>query len=331
MHSLYPILLLPCALLMDILLGDPPNRWHPVCAVGAWARTMEQFWKQHLGKSFLSGLMATLCTLVPFLLIAAGSTKLALFLLGSSGETVSWLIALLALYFCMAPNGLARHAKNVGEAAKSDNLEQSRHAVAMIVGRDTQSLDMPGILRAAIESVAENLTDGVLSTLFWATIGMMLYGACGCTLAVVLHRSANILDALWGKKNEEYRHFGTCAARMDDILNYAPARLSLPLISLATLFIKGTSPTKALILGWKYRYAHASPNSAWSEATFAGALDLQLSGPITYKGIPANYPYIGEGRRNATLQDLRLSINLMWASTILMTVLCALIQYFQYL
>lgn len=324
MNSLYPILLLPCALLMDFLLGDPPNRWHPVCAVGSWARNMERFWKKHMGKTFLSGVMATLCTLAPFLFITAGSIALASLLPRELGEAASWVIALLAVYFCIAPHGLARHAEMVRQAVESENLQQSRHAVSMIVGRDTQSLDNPGILRAAIESVAENLTDGVISTLFWALIGMMIYGDCGCALAVVFHRIANILDALWGKKNDEYRRFGTCAARTDDVLNYLPARLSLPLISLASLFIPGASAVKALILGWKYRYAHASPNSAWSEAAFAGALDLQLSGPVAYKGIPLDYPFIGEGRRNATLQDLRLSIRLMWASTLLMTALCAL-------
>lgn len=330
MTLLYPILLLPAALLLDILLGDPPNAWHPVCAAGYWARKMEKFWKTHLGKTFLSGTMATLSTLLPFLILAGGSvTAASLLLPEKTGEAVSWGIALLAVYYSMAPRGLARHARAVEQASKTENLEQSRYAVSMIVGRDTKSLDMPGVLRAAIESVAENLTDGVLSTLFWATIGMLFYGPCGCAVAVVLHRVANILDALWGKKNEEYRRFGTCAARTDDVLNYLPARLSLPLISLAALFVRGASAAKGLILGWKYRYAHASPNSAWSEAAFAGALDLQLSGPISYKGIPAPYPYIGEGRRAAVLADLQLSLRLMWMTTLLTTILCSLAMTLQ--
>ena len=325
--SIASILLFPCALLLDILLGDPPNAWHPVCAAGSWARRMEAFWKKHLGKTFLSGLLATLCTFIPFLLLVGGSiAATSLFLPGQAGKILSWVIALLSIYFCIAPQGLARHAQAVEQAAKEENLPQARLAVSMIVGRDTQSLDMPGVLRATIESVAENLTDGVLSTLFWAAIGTLLGGAFGCAVAVVLHRVANILDALWGKKNEEYRRFGTFAARTDDALNYLPARLSLPLIALASLFIRKTSTPKAFIMGWKYRYAHPSPNSAWSEATFAGALDLQLSGPISYKGILSPYPLIGEGRREAGINDLRLSIKLMWATSLLTTILCSLLS-----
>lgn len=332
LYSIYPILLLPAALLADFLLGDPPNSLHPVCAVGKWARKMEYFWKKHLGKTFLSGLTATLCTITPFLLITGGSVKVASLLLPEkAGDAVSWGIALLAVYFSIAPRGLALHAQAVGQAAATGNLEQARHAVSMIVGRDTHALDMPDIIRAAIESVSENLTDGVISTLFWATVGIMLDGACGCAAAVVLHRSANILDALWGKKNDEYRRFGTCAARLDDALNYIPARLSLPLISFSALFIPGASAAKALSIGWKYRRAHASPNSAWSEASFAGALDLQLGGPVAYKGIPAPYPFIGEGRANPSPGDLHLSVSLMWAATLLMAMFCVLVIFLFFL
>ena len=125
------------------------------------------------------------------------------------------------------------------------------------------------------------------------------------------------MDALWGKKNDEYRYFGTWAARMDDVLNWLPARLSLILIALAAVIVPGCSASKALRIGWKYRYEHASPNSAWSEAAFAGALNLKLSGPISYKGVPAPYPYIGEGSLQATALDLRRAIILMGVASFL--------------
>lgn len=328
MICLYAVFLLPSALLLDLLLGEPRNAWHPICRLGSWARRMERFWKKQLGATYTAGTFATISVLLPALFITTLPVWLAS-QLPFSGS--GWIAAAFILYFCMAPRSLYEHGKLVETAVKSGDLEQSRRAVAMIVGRDTNELDQAGVLRAAIESVGENLTDGVLSTLFWATVGTLIGGAAGGVAAAVLHRCANILDALWGKKNDEYRYFGTCAARTDDALNFLPARLSLPLIAFSALFVRGARSCASLSLGWKYRYAHASPNSAWSEAAFAGALDLKLSGPISYKGVPAPYPYIGEGRINATEQDLNSALKLMWASTFAMTAASALgialIQY----
>lgn len=198
----------------------------------------------------------------------------------------------------------------------------------MIVGRDTERMDGHGIARAAIESVAENLTDGVFSTLFWASAGCLAGGSFGAASAALAHRVFNILDAMWGKKNDRYRHFGTFAARTDDALNFIPARLILPCISFSALMVKGTSARRALTMGWAFRNAHASPNSAWSEAAFAGALGLRLGGPVSYKGIPANYPWIGTGRTKASASDLALAIRLMWTTAVTGTLAFTLLLLF---
>ena len=303
--------ILPAAFLLDILAGEPPNRFHPVCLIGRCALRMETLARQRWGGTFHAGMAAALATC-----IAAWFGCAALFLPFSLLPFLwaPWIPSVLVIYICMAPRSLAEHARKVENALRSGNAGEARHSVSMIVGRDTERMDVYGIARAAIESVAENLTDGVFSTLFWASAGCLAGGASGAASAALAHRVFNILDAMWGKKNERYRHFGTFAARMDDALNFIPARLILPCISFSALMVKGTSARRALTTGWAFRNAHASPNSAWSEAAFAGALGLRLGGPVSYKGIPANYPWIGTGRTKASASDLALAIRLMWTT-----------------
>lgn len=321
--TLPPFILL-ASLLLDILAGDPPNRFHPVCLIGKCARHLERASRYIWGGSLMGGIVAALSTCVTALVVCT------LFLLPFSLSTQSWLFwipSILVIYICMAPRGLAIHARRVEKALLNGDITSARKAVSMIVGRDTERMDYHGITRAAIESVAENLTDGVFSTLFWATIGCWLGGAWGAAYAALFHRIFNILDAMWGKKNDRYRHFGTFAARMDDVLNFIPARLILPCISASAMLIKGTSSLKALTIGWRFRHAHASPNSAWSEAAFAGALNLCLGGPVTYKGLPADYPWMGIGIKEATAHDLSLSIRLMWITTLIGTLLFSLFLF----
>lgn len=306
--------ILPFAWVWDSLFGEPPSRWHPVCWAGSWARRAEIFWKARLGRTLGAGVLAACTALFPGMALAAGSAWAA------AAWGSAWLACLcpaLWVALCMAPRSLAEHAVRVGAAAEQGDLPKARRAVAMIVGRDTGELDRAGVLRAAVESVSENWTDGVLSTLFWAAAGWLACGPAGCAAAVVLHRLMNMLDALWGKKNDEYRHFGTFAARCDDGLNYLPARISLVLIALAACLLPGMSGRRALARGWKYRRAHASPNSAWSEAAFAGALGLKLGGPVSYQGVPADYPWIGDGRSCAEPRDLARAVLLMRVATLL--------------
>lgn len=305
--------ILPCAWALDALLGEPPSRLHPLCVAGIWARRTERFWKARFGKTLVAGALAALSAVFPGVALAAGTAWSATF-------GPAWLPGLCcALWaaFAMAPRSLAEHARCVLDAALRGDDTGSKRAVSMIVGRDTELLDHAGVLRSAIESVSENLTDGVLSTLFWAAAGWVMGGPVGSATAVVLHRLVNMLDAMWGKKNDEYRRFGTFAARADDVLNYLPARLSLVLIAAAACLLPGMNGRRALLVGWKYRHAHASPNSAWSEAAFAGALGLKLGGPVSYKGMKADYPFIGDGRLAARAVDLARAVLLMRAATVL--------------
>lgn len=307
--------LIPLAFALDLALGDPRVGWHPVCLAGWWCRKVECFWKRMFGKTFLSGGMAWFCSVLPWLFLCFCLLSACRRLFPSEWGVL--VPGAMAVYACLAPRSLAEHAWRVIREASSGDLERARRAVSMIVGRDTEKLDMHGVLRAAIESVAENWTDGVFSTIFWVALGCTFGGIEAGALCAVFHRVSNIMDAMWGKRNDEYRRFGTWAARTDDVLNWIPARLSLPLVAVAAAVVPGCSLHGALSIGWKYRHQHASPNSAWSEAAFAGALGLRLSGPVSYKGMPAPYPYIGEGRTEATVEDARHAVLLMAAATVL--------------
>ena len=189
-------------------------------------------------------------------------------------------------------------------------------AVAMLVGRDPQQLDAHGVARACVESVGENLTDGILATLFWAAAGLLLAGLPGAAALAACHRAANVLDALWGRLDATYRCFGTAAARLDDVLNWCPARLALPCIVLAAALLPGLDARACRRVGWRDRHAHESPNSAWSEAAFAGALGLRLGGPARYGPLYRDHPWLGDGSPLATARHIRQAVRLMWASVL---------------
>ena len=180
--------------------------------------------------------------------------------------------------------------------------------------------------RACVESVGENLTDGILATLFWATAGLLLAGLPGAAALAACHRAANVLDALWGKLNETYRCFGTAAARLDDVLNWCPARLALPCIVLAAALLPGLDARACRRVGWRDRHAHESPNSAWSEAAFAGALGLRLGGPAWYGPLYRDHPWLGDGSPLATARHILQSVRLMWASVLVFAALASLLS-----
>lgn len=310
--------LLPAALLLDRLFGELPSRIHPVCLMGALAARLETLFRRGPNNAlmFLSGTLACLLVTLPFAAVAGGLVWAAELY---GGPRAGWFVAVALLYVCLAPKSLDQHALRVAVPLAKNDLEGARKAVSMMVGRNTASLDAHGVARACVESVAENLTDGVLSTLFWAGVGLLLFGYPGAACLAVLHRSANVLDALWGKRNEKYIRFGTFAARLDDILNFVPARLSLPCIAFASRIIPNLRHADILRVGWAYRSAHESPNSAWSEAAFAGALGLRLGGPAVYNGHAVNHPWLGEGTPDAAPAHIVLAVRLMWHSIVVFT------------
>lgn len=329
--------LLALALLFDFLLGEAPTRLHPVCFFGHWAGGCERLVRMCLGHGHGAGTVAALLAVGPFMLVV-GSVVHALTLLeltvpmAREVRPATVLIAAVTIYACVALRSLLEHAEAVRQALLSHDIVQARRMVGRMVGRDTNELSAPAVARACVESVGENLVDGVLATLFWAAVGLAMHGVwglsgpCWAASLAVAHRGFNTLDAMWGKRNALYARFGTFAARTDDVLAFVPARLSLPVIALAALTLpRGiTAAQEALRVGWRDHAALASPNSGWSEAAFAGALGLRLGGILLYQGVVREAPFLGHGTLEADAGHILLAEKLAWRSTLLFTLVLML-------
>ncbi len=315
------LVLLPAALIADRLFGEPPCSVHPVCLMGRLALRLEALLRRGKADTFRMFLAGSLAALVTALVWAGGGVLLVLLLECLLGAWAGFAAAVAAIYICLAPRCLEEHALRVAERLEAGDLDGGRTAVSWIVGRDTARLDAAGVSRACVETVAENLVDSVLSTLFWAGVGLALFGFSGAAGLVMLQRAMNTLDAMWGKKNETYIRFGTSGAVLDDVLNFLPARLSLLCIVPASrLLFSAERAWEALRMGRKFHAGHESPNSAWSEAAFAGALNLRLGGPARYGELTIEHPWIGEGSPDAGPEHIRLAVRLMWRSVIVFTV-----------
>ena len=332
-HLLVP----PLALALDRILGEPPAFWHPVCHMGRLADALERRARVFLnGRNDAWHLVAGgICLSLLLLAFCLPAALLAL-LLDAVDERLGLLFATCALWLCVSPRAMEEHALAVANPLARGNLFEARHMLSRIVGRETQTLDAAGVARAAVESVAENSTDGTVASLFWAAAGLVLGGAPAACALVLAHRVANTLDAMWGRKDEKYLCFGRCAARLDDVLAYVPARLTLPLTALACLLMKGTSAKAraktrakasakaAFLIGLRFCRRHESPNSAFAEAAFAGALGLTLGGPCRYQGRLVEHPTLGTGRREADAHDIKRAIALMKALCLVSALLAGL-------
>jgi adenosylcobinamide-phosphate synthase len=219
------------------------------------------------------------------------------------------------IFTCISARGLADAARKVGKALAGSGLAAGRRAVAMIVGREVDQLDETGVTRAAVETVAENLVDGVISPIFFVVIG-------GAPLAMA-YKMVNTLDSMIGYKNEKYLYFGRFAARLDDVVNFIPARLSVPLIALAARLFGGNWRF-ALTVARQDARAHASPNAGYPEAAFAGALGVWMGGPNRYHGRVVEKPVIGQGLGDVGPAHIQKACRLMLSTSFLSYTIAAL-------
>lgn len=228
-----------------------------------------------------------------------------------------WMLELFLVVALLAQRGLYNHVRAVDRALAEEGVESARHEVAHIVGRRTDQLDGHGVARAAIESCAENFSDGVVAPVFW----YVLFGFPG----LLVYKAVNTMDSMIGHKTERYRAFGMTAARLDDIVNLIPARLAGLFIVLASIFVPSAKPFAALKVMLRDSGKHRSPNAGWPEGAMAGALDLALAGPRCYAEHAVDDPWIGDGAPRATPQDIGKSlylyavaclINAMWVAAV---------------
>ena len=301
--------------LLDLLLGDPPNWPHPVRWIGKLITYTETRIRQvcHSEQALKWGGLL-------LWIIVVGTTYLvswAILQLFASLPALQWLVEVMMIYTILATKCLNDAAMSVYQALKSGSLADARQQLSYIVGRETQTLNEEQITRATVETVAENSVDGVIAPLFFLFIG-------GAPLAMA-YKAVNTLDSMIGYKTEKYRAIGYVSARMDDLWNLIPARISWFLFAGAAWLLK-LNYRQALRIGWRDRYQHKSPNCAWSEATVAGALGIQLGGPNTYFGQLIDKPWMGDFVRNIEAEDIRLTIRLMYLASLLalvvFTVIC---------
>ena len=296
--------ILPAAFILDLILGDPPSFPHPVRLIGKAISFFEPLFRKLPIKIFTSGLLFCLFLLfISFLL-----SFLMVYVAQLIHPVIGIAVEIVLVYYCISVRSLKDAAFSVMQAFRNSGLEEARQKVSVIVGRDAKNLSEEGVIRAAVETVAENLVDGVISPLFFAAIG-------GAPFAIT-YKMINTLDSMVGYKNEKYMDFGKAPAKIDDVANYIPSRISIFIISFAAqlLWCKGISSFKTAV---KEGSNHSSPNSGYSEAAFAGALSVKLGGPNYYGGQLVTKPYIGIEFGKAQWIHIKKACNLMVLSSIL--------------
>ncbi|ACJ33420.1 adenosylcobinamide-phosphate synthase CbiB [Anoxybacillus flavithermus] len=289
------------ALLLDRLFGDP-RRFHPVCWIGHMIAYMDRRFNKgrwRKGKGVFTLLVVCTFTFVMSYALIASAYRLSLI--------VGVFVEAIVIFTSIAPTTLAKAAYDVLDPLKRGNIDEARKNVAMIVGRDTEKLQEDGIVRACVETVAENTSDGVTAPLFYAFLG-------GGALAM-LYRAVNTCDSMLGYKNERYAQFGWASARFDDVLNYVPARMT----ALAMLFVHRAN-RRAWTLLFRDARNHPSPNSGWCEAAMAALLDVQLGGVNTYQGVVSVRPTIGDASVPLTSMHIEQAVAVMKRTTIAFTI-----------
>lgn len=298
---------------LDLVVGDPHWLPHPIRLVGRLISGLERILRR-VFPATPKGERAAGVVLV--VLVCTISTACAIALLVLCGMASPWLALAVESIMCyqmLATKALKDESMKVYDALAAGDLAAARSAVSMIVGRDVERLDAAGVTRAAVETVAENASDGVVAPLLFMAVG-------GAPLGV-FYKAVNTMDSMVGYRNEKYRYFGTAAARFDDVLNFVPARLSGVLMvcaaSIARLDAKG-----AWRIFLRDRRKHASPNSAHTEAACAGALDVALAGDAWYFGKLVEKPTIGDALRPVETADIVRANRLLYATASLSLVLC---------
>ena len=318
---IYHIASMLAGFLMDLLLGDPYWLPHPIRLIGNWISFLE---KRLLGSKTEEkhitpeqeqrrGMLLVLAVLSSTVFVTAvlllGAYRLHPYL-GAVIESIM-------TYQILATKCLKVESMKVYQELKKGDIAASRKAVSMIVGRDTECLDETGVAKAAIETVAENTSDGVIAPMIFTAIGGPILG--------FFYKAVNTMDSMVGYKNEKYQYFGSAAAKFDDVVNYIPARLSAWLMILASA-ITHMDWKNAKKIFLRDRYNHKSPNSAQTESVMAGALDVQLAGDAWYFGKLCKKPTIGDTIREIEPEDIRRSHTLLYMTAVLALVVFEVVK-----
>ena len=298
------------AMLLDVMIGTPEQLPHPVRWIGRLIKFLERVMRRIFKNERLGGV----ATVIMLITITAMVVGLVIRGANALGPVVGHIAVIIITYLGFASRCLFVEGRRIYQDLERKDIVSARLSVARIVGRDTRALDETGVSRAAIESIAENTVDGIISPLFFAVIG----GPVG----LWIFKTVSTADSMIGHMDARYIRFGTAAARLDDILNWIPARLSFVLFPVAAI-LTGNDAGGAWRIARRDHDQHASPNAGVPEAAIAGALGVQLGGPLAYDGHEEVHPYFGAGLRMPTADDLRRALMMLIAVTTLafMTVL----------
>ena len=310
---------LAAGFLLDLLFGDPKGLYHPVCLIGNLIAALEKGIRRLFPKTKDGELAGGFTEVLLVCVLCLGVPGAVLCLLY---RYLPWAGLFLETFWCwqlLAAKSLKKESMKVYDRLKNGTLEEARYAVSMIVGRDTQSLTEEGVTKATVETVAENSSDGVIAP--------MIFMALGGAPLMFLYKGVNTMDSMLGYKNEKYLYFGRCAAKLDDIANYIPARISGWLM-VAASYLSGFDGKNAGKIYKRDRRNHASPNSAQTESAMAGALGVQLAGNAFYFGKLYEKPTIGDPLRPIEPEDIKKANRLMYTAAVLSLVFCLVLRGF---
>jgi adenosylcobinamide-phosphate synthase len=274
--------LLTIGVVADLAVGDPSYQWHPVRLIGRALTAIEERLRAAGFERYGGGVLL-------FILLAAMSLSVVIFamlVVGRISPALAWLLHAFLLYSLLSLGDLLHHVWRIERAVRAGDVPGARTAVSGLVGRDTDRMDGGGCRRAAVESLSENLTDGFVSPVFWYIVG----GLPG----IVLFKVVSTMDSMVGYKTPRYLQFGWCGARLDDVMNYVPARITWLLIAIVAALLPAYSGRKAWHVGLRQHQLLLGPNSGWSEAATAGALERLIVGPIWLKGVQVTDLWIGD-------------------------------------
>ncbi|WP_368659362.1 adenosylcobinamide-phosphate synthase CbiB [Metabacillus halosaccharovorans] len=312
--SEYLLLIIAAGIILDFIIGDP--RWlpHPVVIMGKLISFLEKKWN-HGEHRVQKGLTLTLSVILVVFLV----TSTVLFFAYKLHPVLAIILEIYLISTTIAIKGLSTAAKEVLLPLKKGDIIGARKQLSMIVGRDTLNLPEKEIVRGTVETVAENTVDGITAPLFWAIIG-------GAPFALV-YRAINTLDSMVGYKDERYGQFGWASAKLDDLANWIPARLTAVSIWISSLFIKGSKVKQAWKITLRDARKHPSPNSGWSEAMVAGLLGVQLGGINYYKGRKSERATMGDPEKDLTQSDIPKAIKYMHGGWIVFVLIAGIIIF----
>ncbi len=317
MYFIYTTIALLVGFLLDLLIGDPHGMWHPIISIGHLISKTEKLLRrifpkkprgEFVGGIFLVIIVVTLSTILPFVIVV---------LCYSLHWIAGMVIETIMCYFILATKSLKTESMKVADALETKGLTAGREAVSMIVGRDTAELTEEGVIKATVETIAENTSDGIIAPMIYMAIGGPVLG--------FFYKAINTMDSMVGYKNDTYLYFGRVAAKLDDVVNYFPARISAWFMILASC-LGGFSGKDAFRIYKRDCRNHASPNSAQTEAVMAGALQVILAGDAWYFGKKYKKPTIGDATREIKRTDIKRANQLLYRTAMIALIACLLIK-----